>query len=211
LNGSVVICFGLALKLFLLVPQDHPFLDVISWITGVQQGGGVGVFVLTLIQENEGQVDLGCNVGLTLTSRSRAGDFKDIMFFVEMDSVTVVKLGNMVSPPWKKTIRERLMTLIQGHEGRVDLGCNVGLTIRSRAGDFKDIMFFVEMVTVAKLGNMVSPPWKKTIGECLEESVGRLFASLNGSVTIDIEELLPNEGWASVLPKVAILVPSHSC
>ena len=152
LNGSVVICFGLALKLFLLIPQDHPFVDVISWITGVQHGGGGGGFVLTLIQGHEGRVDLGCNVGLTLTSRSRAGDFTDIMFFVEMDSVTVVKLGNMVSPQWKKTIRERL-----------------------------------------------------------EESVGGLFASLNGSVTIDIEELLPNEGWASVLPKVAVLVPSHSC
>jgi hypothetical protein len=95
----------------------------------------------------------------------------------------------------------------------VDLGCNVGLTSRSRAGDFKDIMFFVEMdsVPVVKRGNMVSPQWKKTIRERLEESVGGLFASLNGSVTIDIEELLPNEGWASVLPKVAVLVPSHSC
>ena len=105
------------------------------------------------------------------------------------------------------------MTLIQGHEGRVDLGCNVRLTSRSRAGYFKDIMFFVKMdsVTVVKLGNMVSPQWKKTIRERLEESVGGLFASLNGSVTIDIEELLPNEGWASVLPKVAVLVPSHSC
>jgi hypothetical protein len=97
----------------------------------------------------------------------------------------------------------------------VDLGCNVGLTLtsRSRAGDFTDIMFFVEMdsVTVVKLGNMVSPPWKKMIREHLEESVGRLVVNLIGSVTIDIEELLPNEGWASVLPKVAVLVPSHSC
>jgi hypothetical protein len=65
LNGSVVICFGLALMLFLLVSHDHPFLDVISWITGVQHGGGVGGFVLTLIQGHEGRVDLGCNVGLT--------------------------------------------------------------------------------------------------------------------------------------------------
>jgi hypothetical protein len=65
LNGSFVICFGLALKLFLLIPQDHRFLDVISWITGVQHGGGVGGFVLTLIQGHEGRVDLGCNVGLT--------------------------------------------------------------------------------------------------------------------------------------------------
>jgi hypothetical protein len=167
--------------LFLLIPHDQPFLDVISWITGVQHGGGGGGFVLTLIQGHEGRVDLGCNVGLT--SRSRAGDFRDIMFFVEMDSVTVVKLGNMVSPPLNKTICERLeksvgrlvvnlngsvvicfglalklfllipqdhtfvdviswitgvqhggggggfvLTLIQGHEGRVDLGCNVGLT-----------------------------------------------------------------------------------
>jgi hypothetical protein len=134
--------------LFLLVPHNHPLLDVISWITGVQQGGGVGGFILTLIQE--GQVDLGCNVGLTLRSRSRAGDFRDDMFIVEMDSVTVVKLGNMVSPPWKKSIRERP-----------------------------------------------------------EESIGGLFASLNGSVAI--EELLPNEGWVSVLPKVALLVPSRSC
>jgi hypothetical protein len=108
LNGSVVICFGLVLKLFLLIPQDHPFLDVLSWITGVQHGGGGGGFISTLIQGHEGRVDLGCNVGLTLTSRSRAGDFTDIMFFVEMDSVTVVKLGNMVSPQWKKMICERL-------------------------------------------------------------------------------------------------------
>jgi hypothetical protein len=74
-------------------------------------------------------------------------------------------------------------------------------------------MFFVEMdsVAVVKLGNMVSPQWNKTICERLEESIGGLFASLNGSVTIEIEELLPNEGRASVLPKVAILVPSHSC
>jgi hypothetical protein len=50
LNCSVVICFGLALKLFLLIPQDHPFVDVILWITGVQHGGGGGGFVLTLIQ-----------------------------------------------------------------------------------------------------------------------------------------------------------------
>jgi hypothetical protein len=64
LNGNVVMCFGLALKLFLLVPQDHPFLDVISWITGVQQGGGGG-FVMTLVQGHEGRLDLGCNVGLT--------------------------------------------------------------------------------------------------------------------------------------------------
>jgi hypothetical protein len=99
-------------------------------------------------------VDLGCNVRLTLTSRSRAGDFRDIMLIVKMDSVTVVKLGNI---------------------------------------------------------NMVSPPWKKRIRESLEESVGGLFASLNCSVTIAIEELLPNEGWASVLPKVAVLVQSHSC
>ena len=78
------------------------------------------------------------------------------------------------------------MTLIQGHEGRVDLGCNVGLTSRSRAGDYKDIMFFVKMdsVTVVKLGNMVSPPWKKTIRERLEESVGRFVVNLNGSVVI---------------------------
>jgi hypothetical protein len=74
-------------------------------------------------------------------------------------------------------------------------------------------MFIVEMdsVTVVKLGNMVSPQWKKTIRERLEESIGRLVVNLNGSVTIEIEELLPNEGRASVLPKVAILVPSHSC
>jgi hypothetical protein len=65
LNGSVVICFGLALMLFLLVSHDHPFLDVISWITGAQHGGGVGGFVLTLIQGHEGRMDLGCNVGLT--------------------------------------------------------------------------------------------------------------------------------------------------
>ena len=51
--------------LFLLIPHDHTFLDVISWITGVQQGGGVGGYVLTLIQGHEGRVDLGCNVGLT--------------------------------------------------------------------------------------------------------------------------------------------------
>ena len=65
-------------------------------------------------------------------------------------------------------------------------------------------MFIVEMdsVTVVKLGNMVSPPWMKTIHVRLKESVGRLFASLNGSVTIDIEELLPNEGWASVLARL---------
>ena len=47
LNGSFVICFGLALKLFLLIPHDHPLLDVLSWITGVQHGGGGGGFVST--------------------------------------------------------------------------------------------------------------------------------------------------------------------
>jgi hypothetical protein len=70
----------------------------------------------------------------------------------------------------------------------VDLGCNVRLTLtsRSKAGDFRDIMLIVEMdsVTVVKLGNMVSPPWKETICECLEESVVGLFASLNGSVVV---------------------------
>ena len=72
-------------------------------------------------------------------------------------------------------------------------------------------MFFVKMdsftvVVVVELGNMVSPPWKKTIRERLKESIGGLFAFLNGSVAI--KELLPNEGWASVLLKVAVLVPS---
>ena len=45
--------------LLLLVPHDHPFLNVISWIPGVQQGGGVGGFFMTLIQgmEDKGMSD----------------------------------------------------------------------------------------------------------------------------------------------------------
>jgi hypothetical protein len=72
-----------------LIPNDHPFLNVISWITGVQQGGGVGGFFMTLIQGHGGQGDVRCSAR-SLTLMSRAGGFKDIVFFVEMYSVTVV-------------------------------------------------------------------------------------------------------------------------
>ena len=36
------------------------------------------------------------------------------MFFFEVDRIAIVELGNMVSPPWTKMIRERLEESVGG-------------------------------------------------------------------------------------------------
>jgi hypothetical protein len=60
-----------------------------------------------MVHRRGGGEDIGDD-DRSLFSERRAGDFSNVFFCQEEDSVVVVELHSMISQPWKKTILDSI-------------------------------------------------------------------------------------------------------